>query len=255
MPSRPKPKKKRHLNYRNLVIILIIIGTIAYSTYYLFTLRVKNIVIHGNAYTKDVTIIEKANLTNYPKILKINKKQIIASLKTLPLVKDVAVKKDLKGHITIDITENYPLFYYQSTNTAILSDGSSLNDTKFYGLPTLVNYVPEDILKDFTTQLSKIDPTIVYMINEIEYQPDGSTPEGDVDDPLRFVFSMNDGNTVYINTVYMQKFKDYLSYYDSIVKKYGTERGVIMLDSESDAHIFTTYKELAKTEGDAEGED
>ncbi|UKI58407.1 MAG: hypothetical protein L6V81_03085 [Clostridium sp.] len=37
------------------------------------------------------------------------------------------------------------------------------------GVPTLINYIPEDIEKNFVKKLSNVDESILDMISEIEY--------------------------------------------------------------------------------------
>ena len=58
-------------------------------------LKVKNIYINGNAKIKDVEIIEIANLKDYPPIFKLNKKEIIEKIKTIPLVENATIKRNI----------------------------------------------------------------------------------------------------------------------------------------------------------------
>ena len=76
MVKKGQPKKKKRLKLRIkvlaklIVFILIIVALFNYAQ----NLQIKNIYIIGNTYTKDVDIIEKAGIKDYPKISKIRRK-------------------------------------------------------------------------------------------------------------------------------------------------------------------------------------
>ena len=108
---------------------------------------------------------------------------------------------------------------------------------KYLGIPTLVNYVPNDLLENFIKAFSIIDNDIIGMINEIKYNPDIA---GDiVIDNNRFLLSMNDTNLVYVNTLNMKRLNDYKKVMGTI----GDARGTLYLDSyNSNNSLFTQFE-------------
>ncbi len=238
--------KKRKLNIKNVVIILIIIATFTIGYNYYTNKLVSSIIITGNNLTKDYEIIEIANLKNYPEIFSLNKGELIEKIKTLPLVNEVAINKSLNGELKITIDEAAPLFYYQSNETYILSNQEQIKG-QYLGIPTIINYVPDEKLESLISKFTRIDTAILNVINEVEYSPTKNS-EGKVIDDERFILTMNDGNTVHMNTINIEKLNNYFEIYDVLVNQFNDERGLLLLDSNTDAYIFTTYKAMEESE-------
>ena len=134
---------------------------------------IKNIYIKNTKLLSDNEIIEVAGIKKYPSLLKTNSKKLEKKISTLELVTSVKVKKSLLGKITIDIEEAKPLFYNRNTEKVVLSNGLEVNNNrKYLGIPTLVNYVPKDLLKEFISSFKDVNSDIIGMINEILYDPD-----------------------------------------------------------------------------------
>ena len=79
------------------------------------------------------------------------------------------------------------------------------------------------------------------LVSEIEYSP--SIISGKVIDDKRFLFRMNDGNIVYINTINIEKFNNYLELYEVITSKKGDTKGCLYLDSNNDNNHFNNCEE------------
>ena len=233
-----KKGKKRKLNLKKLFILLLIVYLIIYGGYYLFNEPIRNIVITGNTYIKDYEIIEIADIKNYPSIFGINTKDLKKKIKKIPLVEDVTIKRDLKFRLNIDLVEAKMILLNSTNNVLILSNGKNLpNSYDYKGVPTLINYAPEDILKNFSLNLGKLDIGIISLISEIEYSPTTSE-EGESIDDERFVLYMNDGNTVYTN---VEKCK-VLNHYREIYASLNNKKGILNLDSgNSENFIFREY--------------
>ncbi len=234
-----KRVKKRKLNLKALIILLLIIYLIVMLLYIIFTMPIKNIYITGNNLITDNEIIEAAGIKDYPAIFKTSKSKLIKKISNLELVENVEVKKTLTGKLTIEITEATPLFYNRNTNKVVLSNQKEVEpNRKYSGIPTLINYVPTDILNDFIESLSEIDTDIIKMINEIEYDPDISN---DITiDEYRFLLRMNDTNHVYVNIINMERLNDY----EEIFATVGDLHGTVYLDSyNADNIIFEAFKE------------
>ncbi len=234
-----KKGKKKKLNIKKLFILLLLLYLIIYGGYYLYNEPIRNIVISGNTYVNDYQIIEVAGIKNYPSIFGINNNSLKKKIKTLPLVADVTIKKDLKFRLNINIVEAKMILLNSTNNQILLSNGKSLeNDYNYKGVPTLINYTPEKILKSFTKNLGKLDIGIISLISEIQYSPITSKEGISIDDE-RFVLYMNDGNTIYTN---VEKCKT-LNHYREIYASLNDKKGFLNLDSGNPENfVFTEYK-------------
>lgn len=245
MNKKKQPKKKRlRLKLKPLITILIFILVVVSFFNYFKNLTIKNIVIKGTTNISDISVIEATNIKDYPHIYSLSKKNMKEQIKTIPLVEDVKVKRNIFGTLTINIKEEKILFYYKYNQKFITSNGNSLESTNYYGYPTLINFTPDTIFDDLVASFNKIDYNIIKMINEIEYTPYKSA-EGVVIDSKRFTITMNDTNTVIIDTVNMKN----LNKYTTILASPGmdTERGVIYLDTINDDRIlFKSYENINK---------
>lgn len=244
MNKKGHSKKKLRLKINVLIKILVFLIVIVSSFYYINTLSVKNIIIKGNENVRDVTIIETAKLQDYPHIYKINTKKLKESIKSIPLVNDVSVKRNIFGKITINIKEDKILFFYKYNNKYITSSGESIPDSsEYYGYPTLINFTPDTIFESFVSGLNKTDYNIIKMINVIEYTPYKSS-DGTIIDNNHFTLTMNDTNTVMIDTVNIKN----LNKYNTICASPGmdTNHGVIYLDTINDDRIYIkSYESIA----------
>lgn len=234
--------KKRKLNIRGVLVILLIIYLIGTFLYYLINLPIKNIEIKGTSIISDVQIIEAANIKEYPAIFKLNTKKIKKNLKNIDLIKEVKIKRSITGKITFLVNESKILFFNRNSDKLVLEDGREIKNSKNYnGYPILVNYVPDTILKEFVEKLAKIDDNIISLIGEIEYSPEK------LDDMIlnenRFLLRMNDANSVYVDTINLNKLNDYPSYYATIDHD---KKGIFYLDSNRGAVSFNSYEDLEK---------
>lgn len=235
-----KKKVKRKHRIRSFLVIVLffyLIGMIGYS---LLKRPIKNIYILDTKYLTDLEIIETAGLKKYPAIIKVNNKKIKEKLEKLDLVDKATVKKNIWGEITIKISEAKPLFYSRSDNLVYLSNNKTTQNSDLYlGLPILINYTPKNILNDFIDKFKKIDESVIKMINEIEYSLEA---KDDVTiDETRFILRMNDTNTVYVNTINLQRLNDYEKIFATMNDGL---RGIIYLNSNRDTISITSYESL-----------
>lgn len=250
-----KKKKKLKLNYKALLKILLFFVFVGLIIYYFYTLNIKNIYITGTTLTKDVDIIRKVKIEDYPPIYRLNLKNMEKSLKELPLVESVTIKRNIFGKLTITIKEKEILFYYKYANKLATSDGSLINDDASYiGYPTLVNFTPDTIFEHLIKGLNKIDKNIISMINEFEYSP-YKDKDGKVIDESRFKLIMNDGNTVIIDTNNIKKLNQYMGIYISL--EMDKTKGTLYLDTITEENIlFKSYaSESAEQEATKETEE
>ena len=237
-----KTVKKVRVNFKALIVLLLIVYLIGTLLYTFFTVRIKNIYINNTRLLTDNEIIEAAGIKDYPMLIKTSSRKLEEKIGSLELVANVEVNKDIfTGKITIDVEEAIPLFYNRNTNKIMLSNGKEvLNNNKYMGIPTLINYVPNDLLEEFRDTFKKINPDIIGMINEIEYDPD--IIEDIVIDNKRFKLRMNDGNMVYINTLNMKRLDNYIKIYAKIASDAQNKKGTLYLDSYlTENNLFITF--------------
>ena len=196
--------------YFNLILFILI-------SFVIFRL---NIVILNNSYYSDDDIIYTANIEDYPKFILLNKSKIKDKLLKLDLIEDVTIKKKYGFILEIDVKEKKILYYVRSTDTYKASDNNNYKLDNIIGVPTLINYIPEDIEKNFVKKLSNVDKSILDMISEIEYSKTSY-------DDKRFLLYMNDGNMVYITV----SKAELLNKYVEIIKKVDNKKGILYLDS------------------------
>lgn len=211
--------------------------------YYLKTLPIKNIYITGNEQIPDVEIIETLNIKDYPPLYKLKISNLEQTLQAHPLIKNVKIKRNIFGKLTIKITESKILFFYKYNNKYITSEGTSIdNNDKYYGYPTLINFTPDTVFEEFVKGLNKIDHNIINMINEIEYNP-YKNADGTIIDNNRFTLKMNDQNTVIIDTVNIKNLNLYNTIYASLGMD--TSKGILYLDTITEDNIyFKSYETI-----------
>lgn len=229
-------KSKKRIRFKGLLIVILFLYLVFSCFYYLWTKPIKNINIEGNYYLKDNYIIDYLNIED-TSILKINNKKIKNKLLEIDLISDAVIKRDFRGYLTIEIEEEKVLFYNWNTKNIVLSNGSEIDyNSNYLGIPTLINSVPDDIYDELVEKLILVEDEAIKLVSEIEYSP--SEVNGKIVDEKRFLFRMNDGNIVYINTINIEKFNNYLNIYEAIVSKNGEEAGCLYLDSNSGDTLF-----------------
>lgn len=220
-------KRKKKLNVRKLFVFILFFYLVGYGVYYVLSEPVRNILISGTTYINDADVIEVAGLKNYPAYSSLRNSKLKKKIKSLPLVEDVSIKRNLLFQLKIKIKEKKAICVYDDNNKILLSDGSQIdNVSNIVGIPSLVNYTKEDVLKKFLSGMGNLDYGIISSISEIEYSPDKSST-GSILDETRFMFRMNDGNIVYINLDKLDNMKYYFKIYASLNNK----KGILHLDS------------------------
>lgn len=215
-----KKRKKKRFNILKFIVFLLILYLLYHILTYFLNIKTKNILILNNSYYTDEQIIETAGIQNYPKFFLLNKSNIIKKLKKLDLIEDVKIHKKYGFILEIDIKEKKILYYNKETKMYMCSDGEYKSLDNIYGVPTLINYIPENIEKEFVEKFKDIESSIIIKISEIEYSKTTY-------DEKRFMFYMTDYNNVYIN---IDKLSNMNKYVD-IVKKLDNKKGILYLDS------------------------
>lgn len=223
--KKKKKKKTVKIKYGRLFLFLLIVFFIVYFILNVFSFPIKNIYIYNNKILSDQEIIDIAGLSNYPSIFSVTTLSIEKKLEKNIYIKKAIVKKKKLSEIDIEIEENYCIFYDSSKNMTILKD---LNEEEtILDCPILVNYVPDNIYDNFKEATKEIDRNIIDRISEIKYDPNSVDEE-------RFLFTMNDGNYVYLTLMHFEKINNYVN----IIKNFNNQKGILYLDSGEYFKVF-----------------
>ena len=209
---------KKRLKVKNILITIIIILLLVSFIIDFIKLPVKNIYISGNQILNDKTIIELAELTDYPSHISTFFSNIKNKIQVNDYIKTVKIKRTISRKIYIEIEEYEPLFIYK--NKLVLSSGTSINEINQSNyVPYITNNIDE-IYNKFVTKFNKVEKDILLKISHIEYSPNEVDKE-------RFLLYMTDSNYVYITLSKIDK----INKYNSIVQELDNQKGIIYLDS------------------------
>ena len=232
-----KKKKviKRHFKWKVFFKIFVLLFFVGLMIFFLFQIKTSRIIITGNTLVSDNEIIVTSGFKNYPYLFRESTKDIKERLQTISLIDSVNIHKSILGTLRIDVTEAKPLFYNRNNNKLVLANKKEIESENLYGVPTLINYVPDTYYARFIEELGEIDTNVLSLISEIEYQP-WTSNDVTIDD-TRFFFFMCDGNHVYVNLINLSKLNNYIEIYASLEGKSGT----LYLDSSSDKISFSEF--------------
>lgn len=227
MNKKKYKKGKRKIRFDRILIFLLIICILVWTTVLLFSIKISNIFVSNNNFLSDQYIIEKAKIDNYPSTVKNPAFVIKNTLEKDIYIKDVKVYKKGFTKVYIEVTENRPLFFYDYTGKTILEDGNSVDDK--YQVATVINYITDNYYDEFVRQMATLSDDVLYMISEIKYDPTDS-------DDNRFLLTMRDGNYVYVN-LFSYKYNkndksafEMLNMYFTLRKDMPSENGILYLD-------------------------
>lgn len=216
-----KMKKKKKLKIIPFLIFLLIIGSVYFLVEHYLDTKIKNIVIQNNTYITDQSILEMANIDDYPSFYWTSKNSIKRRLLASPYIKDVKVEKKFYHKIVINVEEYAVLLKKESDGKIVLENKKELiPEENMSGIPRLMNYVPDTKYDTFIKKLLEVDETIRFKISEIQYVPN----EFDKD---RFLLFMDDGNSVYLT---LTKF-DMINRYPEVLPQLEGRKGILYLDS------------------------
>lgn len=214
-------KKRKKLKIVAVLLFLLILSSICYISYILLDMPIKNILIKGNTILKDQEIIEQANLQDYPSFLRTTSHKIKKNLKNSPYIASVHVRKQFFNKLVIEIEENSILYIDSNTNKMVLSNGKNIDiDRNSIGNAVLINEVDAAYKEKFIKKMNEIDKNILRKVSEIKYEPTNL-------DKGRFLFTMTDGNYVYLT---LTKFKN-INYYEDVLPQLEGKKGILYLDS------------------------
>lgn len=210
--------KKKKLKIKNVLVTSIIVLIVVLISIDILNLPVKNIYISGNAILNDKTIIDLADLENYPPYINTYFTNIKAKLLKNDYIKKVTIKRTISRKIYIEVEEYNPICIYK--DKLILSSTTSVDNTyNINHVPYIINNIDE-VYDEFIKKFNTVEKDILLKISHIEYVPNEVDKE-------RFLLYMTDSNYVYITLSKIDK----INKYNSIVQKLENKKGIIYLDS------------------------
>lgn len=211
-------KKKRKILYGRIFLAIFLLAMIIVLIVVFVPKKIKNISVSGNQFLSDQEVIELAGLEDYPSTFTHFSFQIKQALEDDVFVKSATVSKSWLYDVHIAIEENRPLFYDTTKQKTILESGDEVDGS--FDVPTLVNYTPDTIYSKLIQKMKDLDTDIIRRISEMQYDPN------DVD-PNRFLFTMDDGNYVYLTANQLSNINNYVT----IISKFSGKKGILYLDS------------------------
>lgn len=216
-----KKKIRKKFNILKFFIFCLIIYIFVSVFIFLCNINIKNIIVSNNYYLTEEEIIETAKLENYPSFFRTTKNKIRKNLIKNNLIEDVKIEKKLGFILNLKVIENKILYKRRSDDLFVLNNKEKIKlNNNYNGIPILINYVPNDLEKNFIDKMKLLDKNIILKISEIEYSPSETDQE-------RFIFYMNDLNHVFVNITSIKN----MNKYNSIVKKLNGNKGILYLDS------------------------
>jgi len=211
-------KKKRKILYGRIFLAIFLLAMIIVLIVVFVPKKIKNISVSGNQFLSDQEVIELAGLEDYPSTFTHFSFQIEKELEDQVFIKNATVSKSCLYDVHITIEENRPLFYDTTKQKTILESGDEADGS--FDVPTLVNYTPDTIYSKLIQKMKDLDTDIIRRISEMQYDPN------DVD-PNRFLFTMDDGNYVYLTANQLSNINNYVT----IISKFSGKKGILYLDS------------------------
>lgn len=223
--KKTKQVKKVKIKYKKLLMFLLIFSIIIFAAISFFKQNITNIYISGNEKLTEQEIIDIAKVSNYPNTFLNLSSTIKNRLEKNVYIKSAKVYKKSFTILYIEVEENRPLFYNSSSNETVLLDGKTVQEK--LESPVLINMIPDTLYEKFIKKMSEIDYDVLKRVSEIKYD------KNEVDE-TRFLFTMNDGNYVYLTLNTFEKINNYIN----IVKTFNNSKGVLYLDSGEYFEIF-----------------
>lgn len=214
-----RKNRKKKLKIFRVFLLLILLSILVLLFLFLSKIKVQGYYISGNNYYSDQEILNMTGLDKYPSYLLTTSYSVNSKIKNDKLIKNIKIKKTIDGKFKVIVTENKILFYDSNKNKSVITD-KSLVDYYYKYSPVLVNEINnKKVYEKFIKKFNTINEDVFFNISEIKYEPNDIDKE-------RFLFSMNDGNYVYVT---MSKF-NLIDNYLEIAKTLNNKNGILYLD-------------------------
>ena len=214
-----KKKKKKKIKVFRVFLAFIFLAIMGIIIYFVIQIPVRGFYISGNMYYTDQEILEKTGLDKYPSFVLTTNFNINRKIKNDTLINNIKIKRTLNGMFNVIVTENKILFYDNNKKKSILNNKKE-SDYYNENSPVLINTIDDNkIYNKLIEKIDKLDDDIIKNISEIKYDPNDIDKE-------RFLFSMNDGNYVYLTLSKITNINSYLEISNTLEDK----NGILYLD-------------------------
>lgn len=234
--TKTKKVKRKKLRLGRVFVFVCLIILIVFGVKNIDKLKARNIVVSGNKYVKTSEIINLGGLEASTSYINPKTKKICSNIKQNKLIKSCKFKRTKDLNLVLEVEEDTPLFYYSHEDKLMLKSKKLVNIKNTFGVPNLINYVPKDVLDEFTAKFGELKTTLVKNISEIEYTPSKNKKDEVIDDK-RFMLTMNDGNTIYINNKNLK----ILNKYDKIYASINHAHGIFNFDCDYNNYYYEPY--------------
>ena len=214
-----KKKRRRKLKIFRVFLVLIILAILTVGVYFFSQIPVRGYYISGNTYYTDQEILTKTGLDKYPSYLLTTSYSVSRRVRRDELINNIQIKKTITGMFNVIVNENKILFYDATKNKSILNNKK---ESLYYSedTPVLVNEISnKKVYNKFLEKIEKLNKDIIANVSEIKYEPNDIDKE-------RFLFSMNDGNYVYLTLSKFSNINNYLEISNTL----GEKNGILYLD-------------------------
>lgn len=217
--KKKKKNKKRKLRVFRVIKTFFVLFLVLLVIYLITLIPTRGYYVTNNNYYSDDEILDILKLNNKSSFLLTSQSSINSKVKKNEILKKVKLHKKLYLEFELEVLENKIMFYDLKNNKSVLEDGTKVN-IKNENYIVLTNEIKDkNIYKKLAKKMLKIDDDILDIISEIKYDPN------EVDNE-RFLFSMNDGNYVYITLSKIKK----INSYEKIVESIKDQKGILYLD-------------------------
>ena len=209
--------------------------------------KVSNIEVTGNHNVSSDEIIKLSGLSNRTSFWKIDKEDVITTIKGHQEIHDIQLERMLPNRVLITVNEWNRIAYVVDTDNQyypLLENGQTLpplnNLTEQTDAPLLVGWHENGDIISMVNELTKLPEGITNAISEIHYEPTNS-------DPHHLKLYMNNGYEV---SVTIRGFAKKMEAYPSVIGELDPSmKGIIHLDV---VPFFEQYKDndVENEEGD-----
>ena len=111
--------KKRKVNFKKILLFILVIYIIFFLVYEIINLKIKNIYIIGNNILSDYEIMKIANIDDYPAFIKTFDGKIKKKLLASDYIENVKIERKFFNKLYITIEENNIIAILKSNNKII----------------------------------------------------------------------------------------------------------------------------------------
>lgn len=246
-----REKRRKRTNKKFITLLLLFFLTLFLLLYFQSSYSdIKNINITGSELVEEDVYLKQSDLKAGDSLWGFKTSDVEEKILEEYWVKDVNVKRKWLSSVEIEVEEYEKVAYISIDNDLypMLENGEIFKESSFSGpidAPLFLNFEDEKLRKKLLVELSKLDPTVLSLISQINSTPSSA-------DPYAITLYMNDGYEVRAEITSLAK---KLNYYPSIVAQIEGagqfEKGII--DIEVGSYYKSYQDEYAQFDFDIDG--